>query len=253
MGFLRLVSLGFAFMSAAPAFAQLQNLDEQCARRRSRREKIADNFYVLFGVGGNIVVSIGDDRHVDRRRAVPRDGAEIQGEDRRARRRQDRLRDQHARALRSRRRQQGARARRHVDRRARERAADDDEEHRRESRDARQRDQPAYPEGRAAGARPTTLDAALFQRRARRPHALRPRAHDGRHGRAVPQPQPRAHGRRLQQRGLSVHRRRQRRQPERRDRVLLERAQGARRDGRSSCRATARSRSIRTSPISSRC
>ena len=46
-------------LSAAPAFAQLQDLDEQLRTTPIRPEKIADNFYVLFGVGGNIVLSIG--------------------------------------------------------------------------------------------------------------------------------------------------------------------------------------------------
>jgi glyoxylase-like metal-dependent hydrolase (beta-lactamase superfamily II) len=46
--------------AASPALAQLQNLEEQLRTTPIRPEKIADNFYVLFGVGGNIVVSIGD-------------------------------------------------------------------------------------------------------------------------------------------------------------------------------------------------
>jgi cyclase len=46
--------------AALPASAQLQNLDEQLRTTPIRAEKIADKFYVLFGVGGNIVVSIGD-------------------------------------------------------------------------------------------------------------------------------------------------------------------------------------------------
>jgi glyoxylase-like metal-dependent hydrolase (beta-lactamase superfamily II) len=46
--------------AALPASAQLNNLDEQLRTTQIRSEKIADNFYVLFGVGGNIVVTIGE-------------------------------------------------------------------------------------------------------------------------------------------------------------------------------------------------
>ena len=46
--------------AASPAWAQLQNLEEQLRTTPIRPEKIADNFYVLFGVGGNIVLSIGE-------------------------------------------------------------------------------------------------------------------------------------------------------------------------------------------------
>jgi glyoxylase-like metal-dependent hydrolase (beta-lactamase superfamily II) len=49
-----------AVIAAAPAFAQLQNLDEAMRTTPITTQKIADNFYVLFGVGGNIVASIGD-------------------------------------------------------------------------------------------------------------------------------------------------------------------------------------------------
>ena len=44
---------------AAPAFAQLDNLAEQLRTTPITTQKIADNFHVLFGVGGNIIVSIG--------------------------------------------------------------------------------------------------------------------------------------------------------------------------------------------------
>ena len=54
-----IVSVALA-VAAFPAGAQLQNLDEQLKTTQIRPEKIADNFYVLFGVGGNIVVSIGE-------------------------------------------------------------------------------------------------------------------------------------------------------------------------------------------------
>jgi glyoxylase-like metal-dependent hydrolase (beta-lactamase superfamily II) len=46
--------------AASPAFGQLQNLEEQLRTTPIRPEKIADNFYVLFGVGGNIVLSMGE-------------------------------------------------------------------------------------------------------------------------------------------------------------------------------------------------
>ena len=53
--------LATALLAATvPAQAQLQNLDEQLRTTAIRPEKIADNFYVLFGVGGNIVLSIGE-------------------------------------------------------------------------------------------------------------------------------------------------------------------------------------------------
>jgi glyoxylase-like metal-dependent hydrolase (beta-lactamase superfamily II) len=55
-------SLAFAvFAAALPAGAQLQNLDEALRTTPIRSEKLADNFHVLFGVGGNIIVSIGAD------------------------------------------------------------------------------------------------------------------------------------------------------------------------------------------------
>jgi cyclase len=41
------------------ATAQLQNLDEALRTTPIRAEKIADDFYVLFGVGGNIALSLG--------------------------------------------------------------------------------------------------------------------------------------------------------------------------------------------------
>jgi glyoxylase-like metal-dependent hydrolase (beta-lactamase superfamily II) len=50
-----------AAAAAAPALAQLQDLDEQLRTTAIKPQKIADNFYVLFGVGGNIIVSLGKD------------------------------------------------------------------------------------------------------------------------------------------------------------------------------------------------
>jgi glyoxylase-like metal-dependent hydrolase (beta-lactamase superfamily II) len=50
---------GAALVGAAPAFAQLDNLAEQLRTTPITTQKIADNFHVLFGVGGNIIVSIG--------------------------------------------------------------------------------------------------------------------------------------------------------------------------------------------------
>jgi cyclase len=49
-----------AFAGTAPAFAQLDNLAEQLRTTPITTQKLADKFYVLFGVGGNIIVSIGD-------------------------------------------------------------------------------------------------------------------------------------------------------------------------------------------------
>lgn len=45
---------------AVPAFAQLQNLDEQLRTTPIRTQMIAEDFYVLFGVGGNIALSLGE-------------------------------------------------------------------------------------------------------------------------------------------------------------------------------------------------
>jgi len=59
MGFLRLVSLGLAVIAGAPAFAQLNNLDEAMRTTPITTQELAPNFNVLFGVGGNILVSIG--------------------------------------------------------------------------------------------------------------------------------------------------------------------------------------------------
>ena len=114
------------------------------------------------------------ERRADRRRSVPADGAEVQGHDRRARRRRRQLRDQHALALRSRRRQSSARPRRHVARRARDLAADDDEEQRHQSRIAEARSAGLRRDG-VAGADLRRHDALSLQRRAHRSHALRSR------------------------------------------------------------------------------
>jgi glyoxylase-like metal-dependent hydrolase (beta-lactamase superfamily II) len=48
------------FLLAAPALAQLQNLEESLRTTAITTQKLADDFHVLFGVGGNILVSIGD-------------------------------------------------------------------------------------------------------------------------------------------------------------------------------------------------
>ena len=47
------------FTCAASAFAQLNNLDEALRTTPITTQKLADDFYVLFGVGGNIIASIG--------------------------------------------------------------------------------------------------------------------------------------------------------------------------------------------------
>jgi cyclase len=56
--FVRALFVGAALVGA-PAFAQLDNLAEQLKTTPITTQKIADNFHVLFGVGGNIIVSIG--------------------------------------------------------------------------------------------------------------------------------------------------------------------------------------------------
>jgi glyoxylase-like metal-dependent hydrolase (beta-lactamase superfamily II) len=58
--FVRPLVVGAALIGAAPAFAQLDNLAEQLKSTPITTQKIADNFHVLFGVGGNIIVSIGN-------------------------------------------------------------------------------------------------------------------------------------------------------------------------------------------------
>jgi glyoxylase-like metal-dependent hydrolase (beta-lactamase superfamily II) len=47
------------FTGAASAFAQLDNLDEALRTTPITTQKLADDFHVLFGVGGNIIASIG--------------------------------------------------------------------------------------------------------------------------------------------------------------------------------------------------
>jgi len=59
MGFARRLLLGFAVLVAAPAFAQLNNLDEALRTTQITTQQLGENFHVLFGVGGNILVSIG--------------------------------------------------------------------------------------------------------------------------------------------------------------------------------------------------
>ena len=57
--FVRPLVVGAALIGAAPAFAQLDNLAEQLKTTPITTQKLADNCHVLFGVGGNIIVSIG--------------------------------------------------------------------------------------------------------------------------------------------------------------------------------------------------
>ncbi len=54
------VALGLAVVAAAPAAAQLNNLDEALRATPITTLELAEDFHVLFGVGGNILVSIGD-------------------------------------------------------------------------------------------------------------------------------------------------------------------------------------------------
>jgi cyclase len=53
------VSIACAF--AAPAWAQLNNLDEAIRTTPITSQEIAEGLHVLLGVGGNIAASIGDD------------------------------------------------------------------------------------------------------------------------------------------------------------------------------------------------
>ena len=55
----RFLPVAVLVCAAAPAFAQLQDLDEQLRTTPIRADKLAENFYVLFGVGGNIILSMG--------------------------------------------------------------------------------------------------------------------------------------------------------------------------------------------------
>src|SRR5512134_301251 len=59
MEFARSLSLGFAVLAAAPAVAQLNDLDEALRTTPITTQQLGENFHVLFGVGGNILVSIG--------------------------------------------------------------------------------------------------------------------------------------------------------------------------------------------------
>ena len=56
----RLLLAAPALFAGASSFAQRDNLAESLRTTPITTQKIADDFYVLFGVGGNIVVSIGD-------------------------------------------------------------------------------------------------------------------------------------------------------------------------------------------------
>jgi glyoxylase-like metal-dependent hydrolase (beta-lactamase superfamily II) len=60
MQFVRRSILGFAVACTGPVGAQLNNLDEALRTTPITTETLAENFHVLFGVGGNILVSIGD-------------------------------------------------------------------------------------------------------------------------------------------------------------------------------------------------
>jgi glyoxylase-like metal-dependent hydrolase (beta-lactamase superfamily II) len=59
MKFVRRWSLGIAVI-ALPVGAQLNNLDEALRTTPITTQQLAEDFHVLFGVGGNILVSIGD-------------------------------------------------------------------------------------------------------------------------------------------------------------------------------------------------
>ena len=180
--------IGLTVALAAPAGAQLDNLDEALANDADHDAEARRQFPRAVRRRRQHPRVDRRERRADRRRSVPADGAEVQGDDRRARRRRRQLRDQHALALRSRRRQPSARPRGHVARRAREFAADDDEEQRHQSRQREARSAGLCRDG-VARADLRRRDALPLQRRAHRPPALRPGAHDGRHGRHLPRAQ----------------------------------------------------------------
>jgi glyoxylase-like metal-dependent hydrolase (beta-lactamase superfamily II) len=49
-----------AGLAVAPAYAQLDNLDEAIRTTPITSQRVADGFHVLLGVGGNVAASIGD-------------------------------------------------------------------------------------------------------------------------------------------------------------------------------------------------
>ena len=55
----RRLCTGLFLVLALPAAAQLDNLDEQLRTTPITTREVAPDFHVLFGVGGNIIVSIG--------------------------------------------------------------------------------------------------------------------------------------------------------------------------------------------------
>jgi cyclase len=59
MPFARRIALAVAVVCVAPAAAQLADLDEQLRTTPITTQQLGENFHVLFGVGGNILVSIG--------------------------------------------------------------------------------------------------------------------------------------------------------------------------------------------------
>jgi cyclase len=57
----RFVAVAVLALGTGPAVAQIENLAEALRTTPITEQRIADDFYVLFGVGGNMLVSIGDD------------------------------------------------------------------------------------------------------------------------------------------------------------------------------------------------
>src|SRR5688572_20632755 len=58
--FARRLCTGLGVVLALPAAAQLGDLDEQLRTTPITTQPLGENFHVLFGVGGNVIVSIGD-------------------------------------------------------------------------------------------------------------------------------------------------------------------------------------------------
>ena len=150
---------------------------------------------MLFGLGGNIAVSVGAQgtlivdaefpELVPRYLAAIRDG-----------RRRHRLRDQHALALRPCRRQPRAWAYRYLDHRARELARDADEGQRHQHRRATAVPAEGVSRGQRCPSRRSRIAcSSSFNDETVDLYACRARAHDGRRRRDFPQPQRRPFGR----------------------------------------------------------
>jgi cyclase len=57
----RITGLAVVALAGAPAQAQLENFEENVLNAEITAQQISEGFYVLFGYGGNIAASIGED------------------------------------------------------------------------------------------------------------------------------------------------------------------------------------------------